>query len=210
MNYRKKILVYSGHRFTLVPEQFLENRELIEKYFDINFSKEEKETLHKDHIDVLKTYNVFGIDESAQKFIGQVDFDIVIHSMSTYLKSIITTLNITESNSIFIDVQNTYFTVTLFQYGILQLCNAFPYRSSEDILYHIINISKHFNLDPDKETYRFSGILFQDSQLYKILYKYLRQPELMEHPSGLNYHSSVNTIPRHIYYNVFALASCVS
>jgi hypothetical protein len=210
MNYRKKILIYSGQRFTLVPEQFLENHELIEKYFNINFAKEDRETLHKDYVEPLKAFNVFGIEEAAQKLIGHIDFDIIIHSISTYLKSIITSLNISEANSIYIDIQNSYFTVTLFQYGILQLCNSFPYKTSEDILYHIINISKHFNLDSEKETYHFSGILYQDSPLFNLLYKYIRQPELVIRPSGLNYHSSLSTIPQHFYYNVFALATCVS
>jgi len=210
MNYRKKILIYSGQRFTLVPDRFMENHELAEKYFYINFSREEKESLHNDYIEPLKTYNIFGIDETAQKLVEHIDFDIVFHSISSYLRTILSTLNISEPNSIFIDIQNTYFTISLFQYGILQLCNSFPYKTSEDILYHIINISKHFNLDTDKETYRFSGILYPDSPLYNLIYKYIRQPELIMHPSGLNYHSSLYSIPQHIYFNVFALATCVS
>jgi len=210
MNYRKKILIYSGQRFTLVPDSFLENPQLTEKYFNINFTRDEKETLHKDHIDSLKTYNIFSIDETSQKLIGHIDFDMIKHSISTYLKSLLLTLNIAESNSIFIDIQNNYFTVTLFQYGILQLCNSYPYKTSEDILYHIINISKHFNLEIDRETYRFSGILYQDSSLFYLLNKYIRYTGFISHPSGLNYHASLNYIPQHVYYNVFALATCVS
>jgi hypothetical protein len=210
MNYRKKILIYSAQRFTLVPEQFMGSQDLQDKYFNINFTKEEKETLHKDYIETLKTYNVYGIDETAQKLISHIDFDTIIHSITTYLKSILTSLNISEASSIYIDIQNTYFTVTLFQYGILQLCNSFPYKTSEDILYHILNISKHFNLDTEKETYRFSGILYQDSPLFNLIFKYIRHPEFINHPSALNYHSSLSTIPQHFYYNIFALATCVS
>jgi len=210
MNYRKKILVYSGQRFTLVPDIFLQKQDLLEKYFTINFSREDNELLYKDHVETLELYNVYSINESIEKFIEQIDFDVKMHSITTYLKSIIRTLNVAEPNSIFIDIQNTYFTITLFQYGILQLCNSFPYKTSEEILYHITNISKHFNIDPDQDLYRFSGILYQDSALYALLYKYLRQPEFLDHPSGLNYHSSINTIPKHFYYNVFALALCVS
>lgn len=210
MNYRKKILVYSGQRFTLIPDQFLLNHELTEKYFNINFAHEENEILLKDNIEMLKLYNVYSIDESVQKFIDHIDFDLKIHSISTYLKSIITTLNIAEPHSIFIDIQNSYFTITLFQYGVLQLCNSFPYKTSEEILYHITNISKHFNIDSDKDQYRFSGIIYQDTPLYNLLYKYIRQPEFMQHPSGLNYHSSLNSIPQHNYINIFALALCVS
>ena len=210
MNYRKKILVFSGQRFTLVPDIYLQNHDLAEKYFTINYSKEEKEIILKDHIETLKLYNVYSINDTLRKLTEQVNFDIKIHSISTYLKSIISTLNFAESHSIFIDIQNSYFTITLFQYGILQLCNSFPYKTSEEILYQITNISKHFNIDPDNDLYRFSGILYQESPLYELLYKYIRQPEFMVHPSGLNYHSSLNSIPQHIYYNVFALALCVS
>ena len=208
MNYRKKILIYSGQRFTLVPDEFLQNHDLAEKYFTINFSKETNESVLRDYIDKLKVYNVYGIDESIRKFNGQVSFDLKFHSISTYLKSIISNSNITDSHSIFIDIQNTFFTITLFQYGILQLCNSFPYKSSEEILYHILNISKHFDINPDKERYHFSGILYQNSPLYELLYKYFRQLELMVPPTGLNYHPSLNSIPLHIYYNVFAFASC--
>jgi hypothetical protein len=210
MNYRKKILIYSGQKFTLVPEKFLSNTNLIENYIHINFVKEEKETIHKDYIDLFKVYNIFSIDDTTQKLISHIEFDKTYHSITAYLKSIQTSLNISEPNSVFIDIQSNYFTVTLFQYGIMQLCNSYPYKSTEEILYHIINISKHFNLDIELDTFRFSGVIYPDSSLYKLIYKYIHKLEFLSNPAQLNYHYSISSIPQHIYYNVFALATCVS
>jgi hypothetical protein len=208
--YLKKILMMSTPHYTLVPENYLQKQDITEKYLSLNYAKNENELVYKDYVEVLKLYNIYGTDSQVYNFFDLSDFDIKMHSITSYLKSILTTLDVSEPQSVYVEILNGYITITLFKYGVLQLCNSYPYKSSEEILYHITNISKHFNIDPHKDIYRFSGMIYNNSHLYNLLYKYIRQPEFMATPNELHYHFSLESIPKHLYFNVFALAQCVS
>jgi|KBSSwiStaDraftv2_1062776.scaffolds.fasta_scaffold614987_1 hypothetical protein len=63
--------------------------------------------------------------------------------------------------------------ISAYKKGMLQLVQRFAYKVAEDVLYHILNICKTYQLPVAEATIRCSGMIDNSSPLYNTLYAYL-------------------------------------
>jgi hypothetical protein len=206
--YGKRMVSFSGPDFTLVPEKFLREESLAEKYYHINFNSQEDETILKELIPDLNSWVIYNIPKDFTKLRDVFNPDIYSFSMVPLLRSFIQNPLSRETSGIFINIDQGFFTISVFQYAMLQLCNSFKYQSIEDVLYHVMNVSKHFGLDPGQKKYYFSGFVESKSPLYKLLYKYFRYPVFLPASPVYKLDPCFNDIPVHLYHNLFTLALC--
>jgi hypothetical protein len=206
--FKKRIIGYSCPNFTLVPGIFMETNDLAEKYYQINFNTEGDEVIKTSYFEKFKTNFIYGIPIKNSNFIENLKPDLMTFPIGNYLEMIIQDSTNKEQNNVFIDIDGSFLTVIVFQQSSLQLCNSYKYKVPEDILYHTLNIIKHFNFDPDKDKFYFSGLVDRNSPIYTLLYKYLRFPVLMPRPQIFNFDSCFDDLPSHIYLKNFALGLC--
>lgn len=62
----------------------------------------------------------------------------------------------------------------------LQFVNFYDIASKEDVLYHVLHAFKKAELDPDKDVFVYSGDLTTESDLFKLLYDYIRNIEKLQ------------------------------
>jgi hypothetical protein len=67
----------------------------------------------------------------------------------------------------------SWFIVSIFKNGALQLIQRFFYRAPEDALYHVLNICKTYELPVEKLYVYVSGMIDINSPLYETLRGYL-------------------------------------
>lgn len=127
----------------------------------------------------------------------------------------------THQNSLLINVEKQYrdilyccfypshITVMLRKNGQLQIIQNFEYHIPEDVVYHLLNICQNFELDPSRPTLLLSGLIDEDSILYKELYKYFLQLEFAKLPGQFSYTDEIKNYPSHYFSNLFATAACV-
>ena len=58
--------------------------------------------------------------------------------------------------------------------------NSFDYKSKEDILYYLLFTFSELSLNPDNIHLVCCGLIDLDSELYALLYNYIRNIELLE------------------------------
>lgn len=91
--------------------------------------------------------------------------------------------------------------------GQLQLAQAYSYQVPLDVVYYLLKIVEEFNLSKDETAIIISGLIEENSDLYKELYQYFLhihfvQPKVVVADS--------NTYPPHFFTSIYNLAACVS
>ncbi len=87
-----------------------------------------------------------------------------------------------------------------------QLVNTFDYQTPEDVSYVLLNICDQFKIE--NAHLIISGLLEENSPLYKEIYKYFNQIDLTAFPEGSIYSEEITKFPSHYFSYIFALDQC--
>jgi hypothetical protein len=208
MPYGKRKLSFSGPNFTLVPKRFLENELLTENYYHINYPRSENEMILKEFITELGSWIIYGIPQDFYTLKEVFQPEIFTFTAAGIIKAFDKNPLTKESLGVFIDLDYEFCIISVYQQSLLQLCNSFRFHSPEDILYYVMNVTKHFGLDPDQKKIYFSGFIESRTDLHKLLYKYIRFPVFLPVSPVFKLDPCFNEIPVHYYNNLFNLALC--
>lgn len=199
--FKKKVFLYSGQKTTIVPDEFY-SESLKKNVFEINFATSPGETIESIFLEELKSYFLFSIPGDLLFDIGNTfEFDRVYHSGAAFLRLINSELVKTEGPQFMaVDIASDKIMVGVWKDSLLQIFSIFPYGSMEELLYMIVSISTEFGINPDSDRYFFTGDIYRNSELYKLLYKYLRHPVFPPLPEMFNFTGQFEQIPSHFYY----------
>ncbi len=78
----------------------------------------------------------------------------------------------TEGGDLFVNFRNADFTVLASANGKLLLAQAFSYSTPDDVIYYLLNICKQFGLSQQQVNISLSGLVEQQSALYRELHQY--------------------------------------
>lgn len=90
----------------------------------------------------------------------------------------------------------------------LVFANLFGYESAKDFLYFVMLAYDQFNLDPEKTPLQLCGRLVQDSEIYRLLYRYVRNLQFLQPPAFLRLGEKLGKEPRHFYFDLLSLVFC--
>jgi len=97
--------------------------------------------------------------------------------------------------------------VSLKKNGKLQLINSYKYNTPEDASYVLLNICHQTG--NENIGLEISGLIEEDSSLYKELYKFFTDIEFAKLPDGFSYSEEIKNYPSHYFSYIFAIDSCV-
>src|SRR5690625_4598269 len=76
--------------------------------------------------------------------------------------------------TVYANVFLSHFDLCVFEENELILCNSFDYFSAEDFVYYILFVFEQLKLNPDQLNLCLSGEIDEDSEIYELLYTYVR------------------------------------
>jgi hypothetical protein len=88
----------------------------------------------------------------------------------------------------------------------LLLANSFRCQTAEDFLYFIILVYQQLGLDTHEVPLEISGEIVPESQLYQLLYKYIRHIEGAGMPDGVSFASDLSEVRPYYYLNQLCMA----
>jgi Protein of unknown function (DUF3822) len=115
----------------------------------------------------------------------------------------------TYKNLLRIDIKSEAFSVLVFKEGKLLLAQNREYSSPEDVLYYLLKITEQFSLSQQDIRLVLSGLIEEESTLYRELYKYFIHLEFEKIPEGIKQHVVFYEHPAHYFSSLFNLAACV-
>ncbi len=96
------------------------------------------------------------------------------HSISLLLKHFLTAEKFSNKTKVYLYVHNGFFDCIVIKRGALQLCNSYSFKTPEDFIYFVLFCFEQLKLNPDDVDTRLCGAIKEESDLYSMLYTYIR------------------------------------
>lgn len=93
--------------------------------------------------------------------------------------------------------------------GKLQAIQNFTYNTPEDIVFHLLNVCKAFDVEAGTARLCLSGMVDKKSNLYAAIYKYFLHIEFDNLPANFTVAEELKSVPPHFFSHLFYQAICV-
>lgn len=103
-----------------------------------------------------------------------------------------------------------HFTVALKKGTRFQFIQSFPFQGPEDVVYHLLNVCQRFSADHTEIDLQLSGMIDEQSALYRELYKFFLHTEWQGLPDGYSYNLAFTEHSPQFFSPLFQMAVCVS
>jgi len=118
--------------------------------------------------------------------------------------------NLSRHSLLNVNIQPGFIDIIVTEGKKLLLCNSFEYKSPEDALYYILFVCEQLNLEPQEIQTAVFGEIENQSAVYHLLQKYLKNIYTGEPPSSLKFTYGFEKLPSHFYFAAFSQLLCES
>ena len=201
-NYKKVFVSYAGEGSALLPEDRYEpggNQLLLNTlYGDLN----DNATVSTDLIADKKIYNVYRMHADIHKsLVEQFPLAAFNHVYSLLIKQ-----DFQEDLLKLIFYSDT-FIAALIKSGELQIIQTYPYQSSVDVIYYLLNMCNQFKVTGIPVC--IGGMIDIDSDLHKEIARHFSNIVFDGLPVDYDFPDSFKELPPHYFSHLFSLALCV-
>lgn len=127
----------------------------------------------------------------------------------THLFSALINRDLPEGNHLFTVFYGNSLTIMLCKEGKPHVIQNFMYTQADDCVFHLLNVCKGFDVQPDSVMLHINGMIDEHSGLYAAVYKYFLNTVFDTLPGEYTYVEEIKNHPPHFFSHLFALASCV-
>jgi hypothetical protein len=85
-----------------------------------------------------------------------------------------------DEKQVFVHFSDSKFELVVIQNQKLLLFNSFDYQTKEDFIYYLLFTAEQLNLNPEHFRLQLLGNISEDSELFKIAYKFVRNVSLLD------------------------------
>lgn len=196
-SFQKVTVIHQNELATLVPDELFDQNNLrnyIErsvKILDFDFitfddtAKTKTNTVYVPFVNINNfLFNKYGSFEYFHMFSKLGEFCFNEDSKNSKEK-------------MFLHVNSSDFELLAYKNNVLQAINLFKFQTAEDFIYYVLFIVEQFDLDVETLQLTLLGAIEQESELYEILYKYIREiyffsnnePSINQEFNGVSKHS---------------------
>ena len=202
--YSKTHIFWAFTESILVPAELM-NADRNLNMLNLVFGDAKQGIIHSDFLYKHNLYNVYRTPQTAVDIFSSA----LPVATQTHLFSTIVNKDIPADNHLFTVFYSNSLTIMLCREGKLQVVQNFTYNNADDCVFHLLNVCKGFDVQPDSAVLHINGMIDENSTLYAAMYKYFLQIEFDTLPKGYTYDDSIKNHPQHFFSHLFALASCV-
>lgn len=163
--------------------------------------------LNKDELTNLGVYNFYAIDQVMHDMLQAQWTNCPLsfrHQSSMLLKNLhIDFINKGCESLVYINISGRSFEVYVFDKYRFQLYNVFNFQSSEDFIYHLMNVYHQLSLKPDRVGLCLLGEIERQSELYRMAYRYIRNLSFLRFNSSFKMSYVFDQLSEHRFYAMF-------
>ena len=205
-NVDKIYLVHENAEAVLIPTELF-NSNSTKEYLKLVYGEKENSICCSNELKHEETIvNVFRIETALYESLS-ANFKIIqhIHSYTTQLQQVFQQKFYDGKNWMKLVFDEKYFIVTLMKDEQLQLIQTFNYQSSEDVLYHIMNVVNQHDISIASLSVLISGKIDLDKTTYNLIQQYFSNIEIEKSELGNAFSEKLSAYPSHYfipYFNV--------
>ena len=203
-------LAFLNPKSVLVPSHLFDKDSLSE-YLQLNCELTPSEGRYYYRHNTGKMVNVFATSKKIVEWFKQLYPNLNIHLLhysSALIESIPrqTDASRIRSMAMFLNVDSTE--ILVHEGDKLLYCNQFVHHSADELLKYALIVMDQLELDPNFSKVQLWGNISNQSDYFKLLYKYIRNISFGKRPSVLNFSFEFDEIEEHQYFDLFGLYFC--
>jgi len=174
------VVSHSNNLSALVPKPFF-NKENLSDYLEYNLKVLENDYITFDEFTTAEMVNVYIPFVHINNFLfdkfGSFEYK---HSSSILTELLLATFKNDAKTHFFVHVENEQFQIIVLKNKKLEFFNSFNFKTKEDFIYYILFTSEQLQLNPEEFVLTFLGGIEKESELYDIVFKYVRNIEFLD------------------------------
>jgi hypothetical protein len=202
--YARTHIFWSFTESILVPAELM-NTDRNVNMLNLVFGDTKQGAIHSDFLYKHNLHNVYRLPDA----VADIFASCLPVATQTHLFSALVNRELPEGNHLFTVFYSNSLTILLCREGKLQVIQNFTYNNADDCVFHLLNVCKGFDVQPDVVTLHINGMIDEKSGLYAAIYKYFLNIEFDMMPENYTYADEIKNYPPHFFSHLFALASCV-
>ena len=184
---------------TQVPKPFFDKNKLPE-YLQYTVKVLENDYIAFDEIINTEIVNVYIPFVNINNFLlDQYGAFIFKHSSTILIENLLNAYKNEETALFFVNVTNANFEVVILKNNKLELFNCFSFTTKEDFIYYILFVAEQLKMNPEEFKLILMGDIEKDSELYKIVYQYVRNISFY---TPQNFPELLNTLSPHSHFTL--------
>jgi len=188
---------------TLVPRRLFDADDLA-AYFKILLRPAEYEYRY-DELPEFDCFLVYAIEPLVARMCGQYFPEAQLSHLAVPLLKNLRGVARRDDCEVFVNIRNQAAQVFVFDRQNLVFYNAFQYSKPSDLLYFVLLAYEQFRLNTSEITLTLCGNLVEDSDTFRLLYRYIQQVRFLTLPEKFVLPESADTLPAHYWYDLFCL-----
>lgn len=108
----------------------------------------------------------------------------------------------------FIEIHDGRFDVAFFKDQELMLYNAFEFKDANDLMYYLLFVMEQLDFNREEDHLYLSGELSEEGEIYKLIYRYIRNVNWLTRPSQFSESDLLSEIPKHYHFSLFNQILC--
>jgi len=191
--FNKVTVIHVNELSTLVPKALF-NENAIADYLKLNTKILKNDFITFDELFINDSVNVYvpyiNINNYIYETFGSFEYK---HFSSILIEQILSIEKHSKTAKLYINVSKTHFEIIAIDSGALILYNSFNYNTTEDFIYYILFTVEQLNYNPELIDLIFIGDISKEHELYKVVYKYIRNIGFGNRYDSYKYIESPNT-----------------
>jgi len=204
-NFTQVKIAYNFSQSMLVPFKFYredESAQLLKTLHLVsNF-----DIISNDRIAGWQICNVFAVPEeiylTLKNYFPDAQY-VHQHTVSIHQLS-----NLAENGTLLVNFDGCEFTLVAENDGQVLLAQTYSYKTPADVLFNLLSCCQQYNLEQERVKLVLSGLITQESAMYKELYQYFMQIDFAT-VTGWQVKENDDNYPAHFFTPLNQLATCV-
>lgn len=197
-------LAFLNKYATLVPNRLFEPASLAD-YFKLLLRPDEQFSYFFDDLPDLQVKLVFAVEANISNLCDQYfPQKKVQHGGSALLRQWHRLARRSDFD-VFVNVRNQHGQVAVFDRKNLQFFNSFNFTKAADFLYFVLLAYEQFRLKPSDIPLTISGELLEDSEVFRLLFRYVRHLRFAPTPDSYRLPGVMEALPSHFNFDLYGL-----
>jgi len=209
-DYKNVLFSYQSPKYTLIPGPLF-NKDNLRTYFEFNHHLDDLDEIHFNRFKSTDAYNIFIIPAEISGIIHRSFGNVNYFNQATPLAEAGMVKHGGKSSHrvAVANIYGNFMDIAVIQGEKLLLCNTFPWKSDEDLVYFILYVYEQLKLDGEDTPLFISGEMKKNSGIYDILRSYIRKTKFEKRNDQFVYSYTLNDVDAHWFVNLFNLQMCV-
>jgi hypothetical protein len=207
-SYKSSKIVFTTPHFTLIPTKFYDENQHT-AYFENLTELIGFDQIAVDPINSIDVQNIYLVD--VQLYAVAKTILPNAHHHHIFSSLILGFQKIAEhrgGHQLFANIRDSQLQILFFDGRDFIFANSFSFKTPQDVIYYLLNCYEQFKLNPEVTPLSISGSLTEHSDIFKYIYRYIRNIAFVPTPPYFRFGQQFTGIPAHFYFDLFSVNLC--